>query len=74
MHDRAVEPHGRVAVAEATARAHGHMHGRACDRASTPDRVLRVILSIFDRFWGFLQEGVSRAPQLGFLSPSLKPH
>jgi len=34
----AVEPHDCVAVVEATARAHGHTHGRACDRASMHGR------------------------------------
>jgi len=81
-HDGAAGPerwhglqHGR---ATDRAVAHGHTHGLACDRASTHGRPCVVGISRFiagfQLISGIPLVGVSKAPQLGFLFPSLKPH
>ena len=53
------------------------VHGRTVARAGTHGRALLAfhdILSGFDYFGGAFWWGGFGVPQLGFLSPSLKPH
>jgi len=46
------------------------VHGRTAVRCADS----RDITSVFAALRGFLRLGFQKAPQLGFLSPSLKPH
>ena len=66
-HDRAAGPE----------RWHDLQHGRATNRASThgcASSGFCDLYPVFGLFWRFLCFGVWQAPQLEFLSHSLKPH